>query len=75
MACSGLSGGGRIAIGSRRLWVSEGRVHGKWRLTIAKSIEVSVEIVDLLLEGFYACVHGTEFATVGVSVVVIMGLW
>ena len=75
MACSGLSGGGRIAIGSRRIWVSEGRMHGKWRLAIAKSIKVSVEIVDLLLEGFYACVHGSEFAAVVESVVVIMGLW
>lgn len=75
MACSGLSGGGRIAIGSRRLWVSEGRVHGEWRLAIAKSIKVGVEIIDLLLEGLYACVHGSKFAAVLVSVVTIVGLW
>ena len=50
-------------------------MHGKWRLAIAKSMKVGVEIIDLLLEGFYACVHGSKFAVVVVSVVVLIGFW
>lgn len=42
--------------------MSEGRVHRKWRLAVAESMKVGIEIIDLLLEGLYASIHGSKFA-------------